>query len=138
MTTRMLLAWLGAPMILLAQQNPRPEARIERGRYLAEEVGKCQECHTPRLENGELDKERWMKGAVLDFAPLKPVEGWHKTSPDLTATSRLWQRWGDEGMRKFLTTGLNPRGGKADPPMPAYRLSAEDAEAIAAYLKSLP
>ena len=39
---------------------------------------------------------------------------------------------------KFLQTARNPRGGKAGPPMPAYTVSAEDAEAIAAYLKSLP
>ncbi len=114
-----------------------PAAKIERGRYLAEEVGKCQMCHSPRTDSGELDKERWMKGAVLDFAPLKPVEGWHKTSPDLTGGSRLFQRWGEEGMIKFMMTGLTPKGTPSDPPMPAYKMTREDAEALVAYLKSL-
>ena len=123
---------------ILVAQSTTADPKLERGRYLAEEVGKCQDCHSPKGDNGQFDKERWMKGAVLDFAPLKPVEGWHKTAPDLTSESRLWQRWGVDGMVKFLMTGLNPRGAAADPPMPAYKLKKEDAEAMAAYLKSLP
>jgi mono/diheme cytochrome c family protein len=114
------------------------DAKLERGKYLVEEVGKCQECHTPLNEQGELDKTKWMKGAVLNFAPMKPVQGWHKTAPDLTSSGRLFERWKDEGMVKFMATGLNPRGNKAGPPMPTYKLTQEDAEAVVAYLKSLP
>ena len=113
-------------------------AKIERGRYLVVEVGKCQDCHTPRTETGEMDKEKWLKGAVLDFAPMKEVKGWHKTSPDITSGSRLFGRWKEEGLVKFFTTGANPSSGKpADPPMPAYKLTPADAEAVVAYLKSL-
>ena len=107
------------------------------GKYLVEDVAKCQECHTPKLENGEFDKEKWLKGAVLDFQPMHPVKDWHKTSPDLTSTSRLWSRWGEASMLKFLTTGLDPKGTPAAPPMPAYKLNAKDAEAVLEYLKSL-
>ncbi len=114
------------------------DAKIERGRYLVEEVGKCQECHTPMSDKGELDRTKWLKGAVLTFQPINPVPGWHKASPDLTGNSRLFERWKDEGLVKFMMTGMNPRGGKADPPMPAYKLSKDDAEAVVAYLKSLP
>jgi mono/diheme cytochrome c family protein len=132
-----------APIVLLATagfltaQPPAGQDNLARGKYLAEEVGKCQECHSPRLENGELDKERWMKGSVLDFAPITPTPNWHKTSPDITGAGSLWKRWGDEAMLKFMTTGLSPKGKKADPPMPAYALSPPDAEAVVAYLKSL-
>lgn len=111
--------------------------KVERGRYLVEEVGKCQECHTPRDEKGELDRTKWMKGATLNFAPITPVQGWHKTAPDLTSQSRLFERWKEEGLVKFMNTGLNPKGGKADAPMPTYKLSKDDAEAVVAYLKSL-
>lgn len=107
------------------------------GKYLVEEVGKCQECHTARLETGELDQTRWLKGAALDFQPTKEVKGWHKTSPDLTPGGRLWQRWGEQGIVKFLETGAGPSGHPADPPMPAYKLKPADAEAIVAYLKTL-
>lgn len=111
---------------------------IARGKYLVEEVAKCQECHTPRLETGELDKTKLLKGATLDFAPTHEIKGWHKTSPNITSNSTLFTRWKDEGMVKFLETAVNPRGGKADPPMPAYMLNHDDALAIVAYLKSLP
>ena len=111
---------------------------VERGRYLVEQVGRCQECHTPKTDTGELDKSQWMKGATLIAVPSAPVADWHQKSPDITSTSALWTRWGQDGFSKFLQTARNPRGGKAGPPMPAYMLQAEDADAIAVYLKSLP
>lgn len=127
-----LLGLVIAPAACLAQ-----DAQVERGKYLAEEIGKCQDCHTPRSATGELDKSKWMKGGDLAFQPLKEIKGWHTSAPDLTGGGRLFQRWKDEGIVKFLTTGKNPRGNPADPPMPAYTMKQEDAEAIVAYLKSL-
>ncbi len=125
-----------------AKQDARPEAKLdpqlERGKYLVEEVARCQECHTPTLPDGSFDKAQWMKGATLVGIPAKPIEDWHAKSPDITSTSKLWERWKVEGFLKFLQTAKNPRGGKAGPPMPAYTMKAEDAEAITAYLKSLP
>ena len=114
------------------------DANVARGKYLVEEVARCQECHTPRTESGEFNRAQWMKGATLVGVPAAPIAGWHQKSPDLTSTSALWTRWGHDGFSKFLQTAKNPRGGAAGPPMPAYMLKAEDADAIAAYLKSLP
>ncbi|HEY3440025.1 MAG TPA: c-type cytochrome [Paludibaculum sp.] len=137
MTVKPVVLTLLAAGAIAQAQAPAAAAKIEYGRYLAEEVGKCQICHSPRTETGQLDKERWMKGAVLDFAPMKPVEGWHKTAPDITSGGRLWERWGEAGMVKFMTTGLTPKGTPSDAPMPAYKLKQEDAEAMVAYLKTL-
>jgi hypothetical protein len=69
---------------------------------------------------------------------MHDVAGWHKTAPDLTGSGNLFKRWEAKGLVTFLMTTKNPRGNKADPPMPDYHLSKEDAEAIVAYLKSLP
>lgn len=110
---------------------------VARGKYLVEEVAKCQVCHTPRTEGGELDKSNWLKGATLDFQPSHETKGWHKTAPDITGGSRLFERWKDDGVTKFLETGLGPRGNKADPPMPEYKLTHDDAVAVTQYLKSL-
>ncbi len=110
---------------------------VARGKYLVEEMGKCQECHSPRTETGELDKTKWLKGATLDFAPMHEVKGWHKSSPDLTGGGALFTRWKEAGLVKFLETGLNPRGNKADPPMPFYNLKHDDAQAMVDYLKTL-
>ena len=124
---------LGLTLPLLAQDKKI----IESGRYLVEEVGKCQECHTPKLENGEADQTKALEGATLNFGPLKPIEKWHKNAPGLTPDGKLWDKWKEEGIRNYLITGLNPKGGKADVPMPTYKLKPADADAIIAYLKSL-
>jgi mono/diheme cytochrome c family protein len=119
-------------------QDAKTDPKIERGRYLAEEVARCQECHTPLLPNGEFDKTQWMKGATLVGIPATAIPDWHQKAPDITSTAKLWEKWKVEGFVKFLSTGKTPRGGKSGPPMPAYKLKVEDAEAVTAYLKSLP
>ena len=122
---------LAAGFSLLGQSSP-----AERGKYLVENVAMCGDCHTPMGPEGP-DRRQWLKGGTLDFAPLHPVKDWHKTAPDLTPSGRLWQRWGEQKLQKFLETGLGPSGHRADPPMPTYKLKSEDAQAIVAYLKSL-
>jgi len=122
---------------LLAWPALAQSADLARGKYLVEEVARCQECHTPKTADGQFDQTRWLKGSTLKIQPIEEMKGWHKTSPDLTSTSRLWQRWGDSGLIKFLTTGLNPGGNPAGPPMPTYKMKQDDAEAIVEYLKSL-
>lgn len=125
------------PAPAVQAQDKNADARLERGRYLVEEVARCQECHTPQLPSGELDKTQWMKGATLVGVPATPIPDWHQKSPDITSTSRLWERWKVEGFVKFLSTGKTPRGGRSGPPMPAYKVSVADAEAMTAYLQSL-
>lgn len=113
------------------------DAQVERGKYLVEQVVRCQDCHTTKTESGELDTAKWLKGGKLDFQPIGERKGWHPTAPDLTSTSSLWARWGEDGMVKFLETAKNPRGNKADAPMPAYTMHTDDAKAIVAYLLTL-
>ncbi len=137
---RRLLPLIAFTGLALATTMPAgaQDATLERGKYLVEEVARCQECHTPRTESGDFDRSHWMKGATLPGVPTTPVPDWHQKSPDISSTSALWTRWGQDGISKFLQTAHNPRGGKAGPPMPAYMLKADEADAIAAYLKSLP
>lgn len=133
----MLLAGLGLTLSAALSLGADPKM-VERGKYLVENVAMCADCHTPYTEKGELDKTKWLKGAVLAFQPIgTPPPNWHKTSPDLTPTSRLWTKWGEAAMLKYLMTGLTPKGTPAGPPMPAYKFSQADAEAVLAYLKSL-
>jgi mono/diheme cytochrome c family protein len=127
------LGFVAATAALYAQ-----DAKIARGKYLVEEVARCQECHTPTVDVGEFDKGQWMKGAKIVGVPPTPIKDWHEKAPDITSTSKLWERWGVEGFSKFLQTAKNPRGNKAGPPMPAYTMKPEDADSITAYLKSLP
>ncbi|HTM50062.1 MAG TPA: cytochrome c [Bryobacteraceae bacterium] len=122
---------------LVAFQGWAQPAKVARGKYLVEEVGRCQECHTPRSPDGVFDKEKWMKGSVLLFQPIEPIKGWHKTAPDITRAGRLWQKWGEPALIRFLVTGLSPGGKPPGAPMPVYKVSQDDAEAIVEYLKTL-
>jgi mono/diheme cytochrome c family protein len=128
----------GIAALMIGSLSQAADDKVEKGKYLVEEVSKCQLCHTPRNADGSYDKTKWLKGATLDFSPMHEVEGWHKTAPDLTGASRLFERWQVKGMVDFLMTAKNPRGGKADPPMPDYHMNKEDADAVVAYLKTLP
>jgi hypothetical protein len=97
--------------------------QAERGKYLLEEVGNCQECYSSDIADSQ-------------FQPKQPVKAWYEKAPGLTPGSRLWQRWGENGLVTFLETGLGPTGHGADPPIPTYKLKHEDAQAIVDYLKS--
>jgi len=139
MRTSLTLALSATGLILAAAIGVQAQdARIQRGKYLVEEVARCQECHTPKTDTGELDKSKWLKGAKLDTAPIGTIKGWHASSPDITSTSALFTRWKEDGLVKFLETAKNPRGGGAGAPMPAYTMQHDDADAIVAFLKSLP
>jgi len=120
--------------VLLAVSASAQSDKIARGKYLVEEVARCQECHTPKTAEGQFDQTKWLKGSTLNIQAIAEVKGWHKASPDITSTSRLFQRWGDAGLVKFLSTGLNPNGGPAGAPMPTYKMTQADAEAIVEYL----
>ena len=134
-----------APAAMLAllcpaaySQGGAEAAKIALGKYLATEVSKCVDCHTPATEGGALDQSKLMKGKVLEVQPIETIAHWHKTSPDITPSGKLWKKWGGEqAMLEYLMTGLTPAGKPADPPMPAYKLKKADAEAIVAYLKTL-
>ena len=42
---------------------------IARGRYIVEGVAGCGYCHTPRDENGDLDRTKWLAGAPVFYQP---------------------------------------------------------------------
>src|SRR5277367_5503986 len=52
-----------------AAQAPA-QSNVERGRYLVEDVAMCEECHTPRDANGNLDESRRLQGAQIWIMPV--------------------------------------------------------------------
>lgn len=105
---------------------------LERGRYLVENVGMCADCHSPRTQQGEFDRSRWLAGAALPFAPTVPMP-WSPAAPPIAGLPSM----NDHDAGKFLQTGQRPDGSKPRPPMPEFRFNAEDAQAIVTYLRSL-
>jgi mono/diheme cytochrome c family protein len=124
------LAVVLAPWLAQGQNNG-----AELGNYLVNNVAMCGDCHTPRLPNGQFDKSRWLKGAQMDFTPLRPLPNWANKAPDLTSSGPLM--WSQQQLLTFLETGRDPKGNYAKPPMPAYRLKPQDAQAVLEYLKTL-
>lgn len=117
----------------LRAQAPARARKIAHGQYLVEHVGMCGDCHTPRNAKGEMDTSRWLAGADLAFAPIRPMP-WANSAPRLAGMPG----WTEAEIVRFLATGVNLKGAQPKPPMPPYRFSRADAEAVAAYLKSLP
>lgn len=104
---------------------------LERGRYLVERAAMCGDCHTPRDAQGQPVEAQKLRGAPLDFRPAHPMP-WAEAAPAIA---------GLPGMDAAQVTVLLQKGTLPSrtlrPPMPQYRLSQEDAEAVVAYLKSL-
>lgn len=124
-------------MSLLAAANAgatetRP-ALVERGRYLVHDVALCIDCHSPRDEKGQFLEGKHLTGAALGFAATVPMP-WAPAAP---AIAGLENFTADQAV-KFLMTGERPSNVPVLPPMPAYRMNQADAEAVVAYLKSLP
>jgi mono/diheme cytochrome c family protein len=108
-----------------------PAQRVERGRMLVENVAMCADCHSPRLPTGEFDRSRWLQGGPLGFKPAGEMP-WAPVAPPIAGVPGYTA----EQAVEFLMTGQRPSGVPCLPPMPAYRLSAEDAADVVAYLKS--
>lgn len=113
---------------LFAATGQAQSGLVSRGKELAEQVAKCQNCHTARTATGELDKRAWLKGVASD--PSIYI-------PDITAEGNIWMQWGEKGMLQFLEKGTTPSGANPSVHMPVYKMRHDDAEAIVAYLKSL-
>ena len=136
-----LLFLVGGLQFAAAQQSRQPDKNpknsnkadlIARGKYLVEGVAACGDCHTPRDENGDLISSRWLEGAPVFLKPAIPQPGWAIVAPRLAGLPP----GSDAEIITLLTTGLW-RGKPLRPPMPHFRMTRADAEAIIAYLKSL-
>jgi mono/diheme cytochrome c family protein len=109
------------------------QALIERGRYIVEGVAMCERCHTPRDEYGNPDRTRWLKGGPVQTDPTYPAPNWAKTEPRIAGTPPGT----DAEFITLLTTGIARTHLPPNPPMPPFRMTRADAEAVLAYLKSL-
>lgn len=134
-----LLLFLGARSSIVisgAQNLPsrNPENQASRGRYLVEEVAKCSECHTPRDEQNQLDRSRWLQGASIWIVPVHSVSNWAQFAPPLAGLPGM----SDEQMDRVLEKGEAANGREIQPPMHLYHLNHADAQAVISYLRSLP
>ncbi len=106
--------------------------QIARGRYLAEALAHCGECHTPRNILGGLERTAWLAGA-----PNPSGEG---RTPNITSGKLEWSQ---ADIAEYLSSGLTPDfdtagGAMAEVVKNTALLSNSDRAAIAAYVKAVP
>jgi mono/diheme cytochrome c family protein len=127
------LAIAQAPPNKAALPKGPDQARIDRGRYIVEGVAMCEQCHTPRDGRGQPDHSHWLMGGPAQLQPTYPSQDWAIKEPRLAGAPPGT----DEQFIRLLTTGISRTGRPPNPPMPPFRMTREDAEAVLAYLKSL-
>ena len=112
------------------QQAPSP---MERGRYLVHHVAMCVVCHTPKTNEGKLLTTQLLRGAAIPVASPFPRQRWAVRAPAIAGLGGF----SEADLVALLQTGSRPNGASPQPPMPPFRMTEEDARAVAAYLKSL-
>jgi mono/diheme cytochrome c family protein len=113
--------------------DPSHSPQWNRGAYLANSLGHCAECHSPRnFLGGIITAQRFAGG------PNPEGEGW---VPNITQKGLA--DWSATDIDYFLETGTTPDGDSAGGSMVRVikntsQLSPGDRAAIAEYIKSLP
>jgi cytochrome c553 len=119
-----------------AQQAPAPlegDALVARGDYLVNNVVLCDDCHTPMTPQGP-DHSRRLQGGPTLMTPTVEIP-WASEVP---AIAGIPAHYTEAQFVAFLQTGVRPDGSRVRPPMPPYRLTEEDARAVAAYIATVP
>jgi mono/diheme cytochrome c family protein len=130
----LLLSLLIAAAILLPSKAQQPKSSpVQRGRYIVESVAMCEQCHTQRDDHGNPDRAHWLMGGSLTMRPAYDAPLWAQREPRIAGSPPGT----DEQFIRLLTTGIARTGRPPNPPMPPFRMTREDAEAVLAYLKSL-
>lgn len=126
-------------LVLWRMLHYRPEAQApaaaseDRGRYLVDGLGHCAMCHSAREPSGALAADGYLAGGRI------PGSGWY--APPLDA--KQLQRYPVEQLADYLRSGASDAGAAYGPMAEVvYRslqaLSADDALAMARYLKGVP
>ncbi len=108
-------------------------AQVNRGAYIAESLGHCGSCHTPR---GFAMNEKALHSNDRDFLAGGDLNGWDV--PSLRGIAR----WSPQEIVDYLQTGRNDKAGVAGEMTSVVENSTShmtdaDLQAIAAYLKFL-
>jgi mono/diheme cytochrome c family protein len=118
---------------------PDHDAQWNRGAYLAQGLGHCGACHTPR---GWLFQEKALSDAKPAYLSGARLDNW--SAADLTGDSSFGLgRWSESDLVQFLKTGHNASATAFGSMIDVINYSTqlltdEDNGALAHYLKSLP
>lgn len=104
---------------------------LVKGRYIAEALAHCGECHTPRNVTQGLDPTRWFAGA--------PNPSGRGNIPNITPAELSWDHF---DLTAYLETGFTPDFDSAGGTMASVveelgKLPKEDLEALASYVQAV-
>jgi mono/diheme cytochrome c family protein len=123
-----------SPTAPQTDESTLPPGNIAHGRYLAEHVAMCVECHSGRDAQGNIIDSELFLGGPIPFAPPWPND-WANRAP----RNRGLPGYTDEQALRLLTEGAIGRDGKQlRPPMPRFHMTTQDAADVIAFLRSLP
>jgi cytochrome c553 len=114
-------------------------AQVARGKYLVDVVATCGDCHTPRLPSGAPDMTKYLAGnAKFISTPGGDLGSRNLTNDETGLKSRT-----DAEIKAMFLNGERPGATKEylNPVMPYYvfhNMSEADADAIVAYLRTVP
>ena len=131
------LAALAACSQPQAAHEPTQAELVAHGQYIVTSVGGCNDCHTPMTAQGP-DMSHSLQGAPLGIELLPQLRSqipWAEAAPQIAGGPANYT---DEQFAHFLQTGEKPDGSHARPPMPQFRMNADDARAVVAYIKTVP
>lgn len=109
---------------------------IERGRYLAETIVACGNCHTPKAPDGQpIQSKKYAGGFLIEEPPFIAY------APNITMDIKTGiGNWSDEEIIKSIREGIRPDGSIIGPPMPTMHykdMSDNDVKSIVAYMRTL-
>lgn len=143
----LLLRWLPAALVLTAalsgatpapaqtaSPTPTVTGNADRGAYLATSVAMCVQCHSGRDEAGNLvDAQRFAGGRIPAGPPWARPGEWAFSAPRIAGLSGYSTAQGIT----LLTRGRTRSGRTPRAPMPAFRMSEQDAADVVAFLQRL-
>jgi mono/diheme cytochrome c family protein len=118
------------------------DPEVARGEYLVNVVSVCADCHTPRKADGSPDLDMFLAGAecFIDADPADDEVGCLSTRNLTNHETGLMNRSDDE-IKDLFMEGIRPDGSALHPVMPYWsfgNMTEEDADAIVAYLRTVP
>lgn len=138
MPTKFPFAFATAAALAAMTCSAPAQDAVTRGKYLTA-LGGCNDCHTPGYFFGKPDGKRHLGGSEVGFE-LPGLGVFH--GPNLTPDKETGLgNWSSAEIVTALKTGVRPDKRILAPIMPwraLAQLTRDDANAIAAYLKSIP
>lgn len=111
-----------------------PDSPVARGEYIVNKASMCVQCHSARDRAGNIIAGQQLTGGAISFtSPFQMGPKWAFQAPSIKGLTG----WSEEAAVRLLTSGKRRNGQAPRAPMPPFRMSLEDAQAVVAYLKSL-